>query len=561
MSVSDVTSGPGSGAGKRGPSVSVPRDPQYSMSLERGLAILGCFSIGRPQWGITQLAEELGMSRPTAHRYAQTLVRRGYLVQGAGSRYQLTLKVSDLGLSTLYSTSLEVHARPFLQDLRQQTGFAVSIVVLDGPEVLVLTRVRGELRGEQLLASGLPPRARRRPVYCTAAGKLLLAGLPGRPRRAHLTALTLAERAPNTITNKRAFVRELERVHEGNLAVAEEELALGVHEVAAPVRCDSREVVAAISVEAHSSMIPGRLADTVGSQLIAAADRLSERLGFRWGQEHADEPVAPVDPRGARVRGAACEGKDRRYSQALEEGAAILRSFTPERHLRGVSEVAGQLDLERSKTQRLMVTLMALGYLEQNESRKYRLAPRAADVGIAAIETHPARRHSRALLEQLRDETGHTASLGVLQGTNVIYLQRLRGHEPGQREIDFGILGLRTGYRLPAHRTAIGKLLLASLPEPAQHALIARLDHRRRGPRLVTETALREELRHIPAAGLALSDRELAPELLSIAAPVRDDTGAVISALAIEAHGATVTPEDLLRDVGPRLTSAAGSLT
>jgi IclR family pca regulon transcriptional regulator len=553
--------GPDSRAGKRTPSVAVPRDPQRSMSLQQGLAMLGCFSTGRPLWGTAQLAEELGMSSPTVHRYAQTLVRCGYLVQGAGSKYQLTLKVSDLGLSTLNSTSLEMHSHPFLQDLRQQTGFAVSIAVLDGPEVLVVTRVRGELRGEQLFARVLP-QGSRRPAYCTAAGKLLLAGLPLRPRRAHLEALTLAERAPNTIIDKRALGRELERVRGGSFAVAEEEFAPGVHELAAPVRCDSHEIVAAISVEAHSSMIRGRLVDTVGSQLTAAAGRLSERLGFRWGKEGADDdPVAPVDPRGARVRGAACEGKDRRYSQALEEGAAILRSFTPEHHLRGVSEVAGQLDLERSKTQRLMVTLMALGYLEQNESRKYRLTPRAADIGIAAIETHPPRRHSRALLEQLRDETGHTASLGVLQGTNVIYLQRLRSYEPGQREIDLGVLGLRTGYRLPAHRTAIGKLLLASLPEPEQHALIARLDHRRRGSRLVTKAALREELQRIPAAGLALSDRELAPELLSIAAPVRDDTGAVIAALAIEAHAAMVTPEDLLHDVGPRLTSAARSLT
>jgi AraC-like DNA-binding protein len=58
------------------------REPRYSQSLERGLAILECFTPERPVWGIADLAEELGMSRSTTHRYVITLTALGHLVQG-----------------------------------------------------------------------------------------------------------------------------------------------------------------------------------------------------------------------------------------------------------------------------------------------------------------------------------------------------------------------------------------------------------------------------------------------------------------------------------------------
>jgi IclR family pca regulon transcriptional regulator len=249
------------------------------------------------------------------------------------------------------------------------------------------------------------------------------------------------------------------------------------------------------------------------------------------------------------------------YSQSFQRGVTILGCFRPERPVRGIADVSEELDLERSTTHRYMATLVTLGYLEQDAARKYRLASHAADIGIAALDSHPVRRRSRAHLEQLRDETGFTASLGVLLDDELFYLERVRGYGRGQHEIDLGILGLRAGCRMPAHRTAMGKLLLASLPEAEQRERIARLKLTRGGPRPVSKTALRTEFQGIPTAGLAVSDRELSPALLSIAAPVRGDDGAVVAALAVEAHAATVTLDDLVRSVGPRLTFTAAHFT
>ncbi len=162
---------------------------------------------------------------------------------------------------------------------------------------------------------------------------------------------------------------------------------------------------------------------------------------------------------------------------------------------------------------------------------------------------------------RLREQTGYAVSLGVLEGTEVLYLERLPSYARGQFELDLGAHGLRVGCRAPAYCTAMGKLLLASLPEPEQRRRIASLKLTRRGPRsIATKTVLREELQRIQATGLALSDRELTSALLSIATPIRDSNGAVVAALAVEAPTAAITPEDLLRDNGPRLITAAASL-
>jgi AraC-like DNA-binding protein len=76
--------------GERWPSVPILLEARYSQSLERGLAILACFTPERPVWGIAELADELGMSRSTTHRYALTMVELGYLKRAPRRRYQLS---------------------------------------------------------------------------------------------------------------------------------------------------------------------------------------------------------------------------------------------------------------------------------------------------------------------------------------------------------------------------------------------------------------------------------------------------------------------------------------
>jgi IclR family pca regulon transcriptional regulator len=261
------------------------REPRYSQSLERGLAILGCFTAEHPVLGIAELADELGMSRSTTHRYVITLVALGYLEQGVNRKYRLGLRVTDLGMSALNSIGLAEHARPYIEELRQRTSYTVSLAILAGPEILFVDRAPSFRRGDD--TSGLNLHAGSRlPAYCTAMGKLMLAYLPDRERQAILSEMKLTRRGPNTITSKRALVSELEHIQEEGLAVNDEELAADLHGVAAPVRSEAGEVVAAVSLSAQTSMISlEQLVDALSPHLITTADRISARLGYRRKDE------------------------------------------------------------------------------------------------------------------------------------------------------------------------------------------------------------------------------------------------------------------------------------
>ncbi len=270
------------------PAWSIPslREPRYSQSLERGLAILGCFTPQRPVLGIANIADELGMSRSTTHRYVITLVALGYLEQGASRKYRLGLRVTDLGMSALNSTGLREHSHPYLEELRQRTSYTASLSVLDGSDILYIDRARSFRRGQSKIDLGLHPGSRL-PAYCTSMGKVLLAYLPENEQRDLLTELKLTKRGPNTITNKKALRDELNEVAEAGFAVNNEELAPELHSISAPVRNEAREVVAAVNMAAHSSMISmEQLVDALGPHLVSTADRISARLGYRRDDEY-----------------------------------------------------------------------------------------------------------------------------------------------------------------------------------------------------------------------------------------------------------------------------------
>jgi IclR family pca regulon transcriptional regulator len=269
------------------PAWSIPslREPRYSQSLERGLAILGCFTPKRPVLGIADIADDLGMSRSTTHRYVITLVALGYLEQGASRKYRLGLRVTDLGMSALNSTGLREHARPYLEELRQRTSYTVNLAVLEGTEILYVDRVRSFRRGQSKIDLDLHTGSRL-PAYCTSMGKLLLAHLPESEQRELIAAMKVTKRGPNTITSKKALREELEEVQAAGFAVNDEELAPELYSISAPVRNEAREVVAAVNLAAHSSMISlEELVDALGPHLVSTADRISARLGYRRDDE------------------------------------------------------------------------------------------------------------------------------------------------------------------------------------------------------------------------------------------------------------------------------------
>lgn len=246
---------------------------------------------------------------------------------------------------------------------------------------------------------------------------------------------------------------------------------------------------------------------------------------------------------------------DSRRSRSMEYGLAMLECFsggTP--HLR-VSELADMIGISGSTTHRYASTLVSLGFLEQDQSRRYRLAPHAADVSLGLLAMISTHTDSLPVLEELRDQTDHTASLAVMDGPRAIYVQRVHGHGRDQYRAD---LDLRTGAHLPLHCTAVGKAMLASQSTALRHALIEDMQLTRTGPSTITsEDTLLEELAKIGTEGLAVSDEEQAVGVRSIAQAIHDPTEGHTLAVEVTAPAADHTPKQLERLVGPKLRTAA----
>jgi IclR family pca regulon transcriptional regulator len=151
-------------------------------------------------------------------------------------------------------------------------------------EILYVDRVRSFRRDQGRIDLGLAPGSRL-PAYCTAMGKLLLAHLPEGEQRELIAEMKLTKHGPNTITSKKALLSELEEIREESFAVNDEELAPELHSIAAPVRNEAREVVAAVNLAASTSISLSELVDALSPHLISTADRISARLGYRRNDE------------------------------------------------------------------------------------------------------------------------------------------------------------------------------------------------------------------------------------------------------------------------------------
>lgn len=241
------------------------------------------------------------------------------------------------------------------------------------------------------------------------------------------------------------------------------------------------------------------------------------------------------------------------FVRSLERGLAVIRAFDAEHPELTLSEVARICDLTRATARRFLLTLVDLGYV-RTDGRRFSLTPRVLELGYAYLSSVSLPEIAEPHLELLVAQVRESASLCVLDGEDIVYLCRV----PTSRIMTVSI---DVGTRLPAFATSMGRVLLAHLPEAE---LAARLD---RSPlpaftrRTITDpAALRAELARVRAQGYAIVDQELEDGLRSVAAPIRDRTGAVIAAINVSVHACRATVDAIRRQILPRLLATAATI-
>ena len=243
--------------------------------------------------------------------------------------------------------------------------------------------------------------------------------------------------------------------------------------------------------------------------------------------------------------------------QSAAKTFAALRAFTAEHAELTISEVGERAGLDRGTSFRLINTLVALGYLAAIPgSRRYRLTLKCLDLGYAALALGGLRAMAAPVLRDMVPELADAASLGVLQGPDVIYVERVQS-DMGRRDLD-----RRVGSRTGAYAAALGHVLLAWLPPEEARAVLATCDRVRLSERtLVDMDALMDRLATVRARGYATADGENAYGLRTVAAPVLDVAGRVRAGISLTIRSERQELDGFVAATLPTLTRVTTDLT
>jgi len=246
-------------------------------------------------------------------------------------------------------------------------------------------------------------------------------------------------------------------------------------------------------------------------------------------------------------------GRSGEFVQSLDRGLAVIRAFSRDRPRLTLSDVARETGLTRAAARRFLLTLESLGYVSSDE-RYFSLRPKVLELGYAYLSSFSVAEIAQAHLEDLTESLHESCSASVLDGSDIVYVARA----PANRIMT---ITLSIGTRLPAHPTSMGRVLLASLPEPQLEAFLASARLQPLTDRTITDPdRLRVELATVRRQGWALVDQELEGGVRSIAVPVHDTSGKVVAAVNASAHAARVPLARLREEFLPALQACAAAV-
>ena len=224
--------------------------------------------------------------------------------------------------------------------------------------------------------------------------------------------------------------------------------------------------------------------------------------------------------------------------QSLAKAFRLLETIAATEMELTLSELGAAAALDPGTTHRMLNTLIDLGYVAKLEGKRFGLTLKVLDLGFRAIGHRDMRALARPLLRTLVGEVSEAASLGVLEGADVLYVERIRA---GITRLGVDI---RIGTAIPAASSVIGWAMLAFLPE-AECARVLNLDVQKGFATPPALDDLRAELATIRAQGYALSPSHISNGLVVLAAPVRDEDGYPIAAISVAAPSVRMGLEEL----------------
>jgi len=246
---------------------------------------------------------------------------------------------------------------------------------------------------------------------------------------------------------------------------------------------------------------------------------------------------------------------NRYFIQALSKGLLLLKHIAAAERPLSLTEIAEKLETNKATATRFCYTLVKLGYLQRMDNKLYDLTPNVLELGYSAICRTDWHKMTTYFLQELFRQLDETVSAAILVETDILYTIRIIK----KKILDIDI---QVGSRLPAHCTAMGKLLLAFAPPEKVRELLPKMDFTKLNERTIGSLPrFKEELEAARRMGYAISDEEVAVGNRSIGAPLLDENGYAFAAISVATPSERYSVERLIKEMAPPLTECAQKIS
>lgn len=244
------------------------------------------------------------------------------------------------------------------------------------------------------------------------------------------------------------------------------------------------------------------------------------------------------------------------HVHSLAKGLQILETLGQVAMPLTLSEISQRLGLSSSTTYRFLHTLEGLGFLERMpDKRAYRLTPKVLALGYSAFASSDLWQKAHPYLLAASEEYGETFNLSILDNTEILYIDRVKT----KRILS---MDLEIGSKLPAYCTSMGRVLLAHIPEERAVELLKRSRLIQYTQKTVVEIPkLLSILEQVRIKGYAINDGELALELRSVAAPIKDRDGKVVAAINMAVRASEYSLEKMENELSKIVMGLANKIS
>lgn len=246
-------------------------------SVDRTLCILELLSDYEDGLGITEIGQNLELHKSTVHRLLNTLIYKGYVKQNKNtSKYEITLKLFELGNKKIEKMDLVTTAKPYLKELMEKTNEVIHLAVKDDAEIVYVAKVEPLKSMTMYTTIGMS-----KPMYCTAMGKAMLSQMKDDEVQEIWNASNIEKYTDNTIVDFDQLKGILVKVKEEGYALDDQEVEIGIKCLGTVLKDYTGKVCGAISISSSILTFTEDKEEYFKKLILEYSNKISKELGYR----------------------------------------------------------------------------------------------------------------------------------------------------------------------------------------------------------------------------------------------------------------------------------------